>query len=180
MSCVFCVGRICQADTDHVDIIQQWGCQPIRIQNADPEICSQICGIQVSSVTIFLKRELCFSLRIRQELKSRSSESQADVWALTVFMCHSQQDAQEFLRFLLDGLHNEVNRVTVRPRGTVEDFDHLPWVIRVAHSLCLPALTHTNTAIFEKWALFSWGEDIFGSFTNVKIFIHFFIFYHSF
>uniref|UniRef100_A0A3B4A0T9 Ubiquitin carboxyl-terminal hydrolase 2 n=1 Tax=Periophthalmus magnuspinnatus TaxID=409849 RepID=A0A3B4A0T9_9GOBI len=36
-----------------------------------------------------------------------------------------QQDAQEFLRFLLDGLHNEVNRVTVRPRGTVEDFDHL-------------------------------------------------------
>lgn len=38
----------------------------------------------------------------------------------------SQQDAQEFLRFLLDGLHNEVNRVTVRPRGSVEDFDHLP------------------------------------------------------
>lgn len=46
--------------------------------------------------------------------------------ALTVLVYHSQQDAQEFLRFLLDGLHNEVNRVTVRPRGTVEDFDHLP------------------------------------------------------
>lgn len=41
---------------------------------------------------------------------------------------HSQQDAQEFLRFLLDGLHNEVNRVTVRPRGSTEDFDHLPLV----------------------------------------------------
>lgn len=37
----------------------------------------------------------------------------------------SQQDAQEFLRFLLDGLHNEVNRVTVRPKVSVEDFDHL-------------------------------------------------------
>ncbi|MGH0162530.1 UNVERIFIED_CONTAM: hypothetical protein FKN15_068658 [Acipenser sinensis] len=37
-----------------------------------------------------------------------------------------QQDAQEFLRFLLDGLHNEVNRVTVRPRAIMEDFDHLP------------------------------------------------------
>ncbi|XP_036931498.1 ubiquitin carboxyl-terminal hydrolase 2a isoform X2 [Acanthopagrus latus] len=42
------------------------------------------------------------------------------------FVGYNQQDAQEFLRFLLDGLHNEVNRVTVRPRGTVEDFDHLP------------------------------------------------------
>ncbi|XP_074535791.1 ubiquitin carboxyl-terminal hydrolase 2a isoform X2 [Halichoeres trimaculatus] len=42
------------------------------------------------------------------------------------FVRYSQQDAQEFLRFLLDGLHNEVNRVTVRPRGTMEDFDHLP------------------------------------------------------
>lgn len=40
--------------------------------------------------------------------------------------CCSQQDAQEFLRFLLDGLHNEVNRVTVRPRGHAEDLDHLP------------------------------------------------------
>ncbi|XP_077578343.1 ubiquitin carboxyl-terminal hydrolase 2a isoform X1 [Stigmatopora nigra] len=42
------------------------------------------------------------------------------------FVGYNQQDAQEFLRFLLDGLHNEVNRVTIRPRGTVEDFDHLP------------------------------------------------------
>lgn len=41
-----------------------------------------------------------------------------------VFLC-SQQDAQEFLRFLLDGLHNEVNRVTVRPKVSVEDFEHL-------------------------------------------------------
>ncbi|XP_017289639.1 ubiquitin carboxyl-terminal hydrolase 2a isoform X1 [Kryptolebias marmoratus] len=42
------------------------------------------------------------------------------------FVGYNQQDAQEFLRFLLDGLHNEVNRVTVRPRGIMEDFDHLP------------------------------------------------------
>lgn len=86
MSCVFCVGRICQADTDHVDIIQQWGCQPIRIQNTDPEICSQICGIQVSSVTIFLKRELCFSLRIRQEHKFRKSG-----WCLSSNCFHVSQ-----------------------------------------------------------------------------------------
>ncbi|XP_004712823.1 ubiquitin carboxyl-terminal hydrolase 2 isoform X1 [Echinops telfairi] len=42
------------------------------------------------------------------------------------FVGYNQQDAQEFLRFLLDGLHNEVNRVTVRPRATPENFDHLP------------------------------------------------------
>ncbi|CAJ0925544.1 unnamed protein product [Ranitomeya imitator] len=37
-----------------------------------------------------------------------------------------QQDAQEFLRFLLDGLHNEVNRITVRPKPCTQDLDHLP------------------------------------------------------
>ncbi|KAA8586564.1 hypothetical protein FQN60_000400 [Etheostoma spectabile] len=41
------------------------------------------------------------------------------------FVGCNQQDAQEFLRFLLDGLHNEVNRVTVRPKMSIEDFDHL-------------------------------------------------------
>ncbi|XP_072449604.1 ubiquitin carboxyl-terminal hydrolase 2-like isoform X1 [Chiloscyllium punctatum] len=42
------------------------------------------------------------------------------------FVGYNQQDAQEFLRFLLDGLHNEVNRVLVRSKAIVEDLDHLP------------------------------------------------------
>lgn len=42
------------------------------------------------------------------------------------FMGYNQQDAQEFLRFLLDGLHNEVNRVTARPKAAPENLDHLP------------------------------------------------------
>lgn len=37
----------------------------------------------------------------------------------------SQQDAQEFLRFLLDGLHNEVNRVSALPKRSGQDYDHL-------------------------------------------------------
>ncbi|XP_077360309.1 ubiquitin carboxyl-terminal hydrolase 2-like [Festucalex cinctus] len=37
----------------------------------------------------------------------------------------NQQDAQEFLRFLLDALHNEVNRATACPRAPAEDFDQL-------------------------------------------------------
>ncbi|KAK2504050.1 hypothetical protein MC885_002679 [Smutsia gigantea] len=42
------------------------------------------------------------------------------------FVGYNQQDAQEFLRFLLDGLHNEVNRVTVRPKSNPENLEHLP------------------------------------------------------
>ncbi|XP_043937058.1 ubiquitin carboxyl-terminal hydrolase 2 isoform X2 [Protopterus annectens] len=42
------------------------------------------------------------------------------------FVGYNQQDAQEFLRFLLDGLHNEVNRVTVRSKAVIEDLDYLP------------------------------------------------------
>lgn len=42
------------------------------------------------------------------------------------FVGYNQQDAQEFLRFLLDGLHNEVNRVIVRPKSYPENLDHLP------------------------------------------------------
>ncbi|XP_057677034.1 ubiquitin carboxyl-terminal hydrolase 2-like isoform X2 [Corythoichthys intestinalis] len=37
----------------------------------------------------------------------------------------NQQDAQEFLRFLLDALHMEVNKATTCPRPSVEDFDQL-------------------------------------------------------
>ncbi|NXK55186.1 UBP2 hydrolase, partial [Chauna torquata] len=42
------------------------------------------------------------------------------------FVGYNQQDAQEFLRFLLDGLHSEVNRVLVRPRASADTLDHLP------------------------------------------------------
>ncbi|XP_015669055.1 ubiquitin carboxyl-terminal hydrolase 2 isoform X2 [Protobothrops mucrosquamatus] len=42
------------------------------------------------------------------------------------FVGYNQQDAQEFLRFLLDGLHSEVNRVLVRPKGHSDNLDHLP------------------------------------------------------
>ena len=35
-----------------------------------------------------------------------------------------QQDAQEFLRYLLEGLHEDVNRVTSKPKPvTIEDDD---------------------------------------------------------
>lgn len=39
------------------------------------------------------------------------------------FMGYCQQDAQEFLRYLLEGLHEDVNRVTVKPKPNLSDVD---------------------------------------------------------
>ncbi|XP_045508624.1 uncharacterized protein LOC123704331 [Colias croceus] len=39
------------------------------------------------------------------------------------FMGYSQQDAQEFLRYLLEGLHEDVNRVTVKPKPILSEID---------------------------------------------------------
>lgn len=45
------------------------------------------------------------------------------------FIGYAQHDAQEFLRKLLEGLHEDVNRVTIRPRPITEDIDEmLEWV----------------------------------------------------
>lgn len=41
------------------------------------------------------------------------------------FMGYAQQDAQEFLRYLLEGLHEDVNRVAVKPQPIHADIpDH--------------------------------------------------------
>ena len=39
------------------------------------------------------------------------------------FSGYGQQDAQEFLRCLLDGMHNELNRVSKKPKYQVIDCD---------------------------------------------------------
>ncbi|CAK1592817.1 unnamed protein product [Parnassius mnemosyne] len=39
------------------------------------------------------------------------------------FIGYSQQDAQEFLRYLLEGLHEDVNRVTVKPKPILTEID---------------------------------------------------------
>ncbi|KAL4712184.1 hypothetical protein ACJJTC_011045 [Scirpophaga incertulas] len=39
------------------------------------------------------------------------------------FMGYSQQDAQEFLRYLLEGLHEDVNRVLVKPKPILTEID---------------------------------------------------------
>lgn len=47
------------------------------------------------------------------------------------FMGYSQQDAQEFLRYLLQGLHEDVNRVRRKEKPIIPNYDEedkLPWV----------------------------------------------------
>ncbi|PAA65164.1 hypothetical protein BOX15_Mlig031886g1 [Macrostomum lignano] len=41
------------------------------------------------------------------------------------FRGYSQQDAQEFLRYLLEGLHEDLNLVSVRPKLPPVDYEHL-------------------------------------------------------
>lgn len=38
-------------------------------------------------------------------------------------MGYAQQDAQEFLRYLLEGLHEDVNRVTEKPKPILTEID---------------------------------------------------------
>ncbi|CAG0918046.1 unnamed protein product [Notodromas monacha] len=42
------------------------------------------------------------------------------------FNCFQQQDSQELLAFLLDGLHEDLNRVHVKPYATLKDSDGRP------------------------------------------------------
>ncbi|TWW75172.1 ubiquitin carboxyl-terminal hydrolase 2 [Takifugu rubripes] len=61
---------------------------------------------------------------------SNEAISPSDVWKQIQqygpkFVGCNQQDAQEFLRFLLDGLHNDVNRASVLPKVSGHDNDHL-------------------------------------------------------
>ncbi|KAH7950871.1 hypothetical protein HPB52_003016 [Rhipicephalus sanguineus] len=37
--------------------------------------------------------------------------------------CDSQQDSQEFLHYLLQGLHEDINRITARPRHLTTEID---------------------------------------------------------
>uniref|UniRef100_A0A1B6LBV5 Ubiquitin carboxyl-terminal hydrolase n=1 Tax=Graphocephala atropunctata TaxID=36148 RepID=A0A1B6LBV5_9HEMI len=51
-----------------------------------------------------------------------SFKKEVDVYAPR-FHGYAQQDAQEFLRYLLEGLHDELNRATSQSRSLTEDID---------------------------------------------------------
>lgn len=99
--------RVCKADSEFVAVWEQRGRQSVRFLEADPATRSQICRLQVSPAPLANEKHLPTSVNV-----------------LMMFL-FSQQDAQEFLRFLLDGLHNDVNRASVLPKVSGHDNDHL-------------------------------------------------------
>ncbi|XP_073978115.1 ubiquitin specific protease 2 isoform X1 [Rhodnius prolixus] len=50
------------------------------------------------------------------------------------FMGYNQQDAQEFLRYLLEGLHDDINRVQIKPKNLPEIDDHLSDSVKSSES----------------------------------------------
>uniref|UniRef100_A0A3Q3GHN0 Ubiquitin carboxyl-terminal hydrolase n=1 Tax=Kryptolebias marmoratus TaxID=37003 RepID=A0A3Q3GHN0_KRYMA len=83
------------------------------------------CGSDMALMEEFAKLTQSLWTSVNNEAISPSDfRSQIQRFAPKFVGC-SQQDAQEFLRFLLDGLHNEVNRVALRPKPSVEDLDRL-------------------------------------------------------
>lgn len=99
--------RVCKADSEFVAVWEQRGRRSVRFLEADPAIRPQICRLQVSPAPPANEKRLATSANV-----------------LMTFL-FSQQDAQEFLRFLLDGLHNDVNRASVLPKVSGHNNDHL-------------------------------------------------------
>lgn len=65
------------------------------------------------------------------------------------FMGYAQQDAQEFLRYLLEGLHEDVNRVTKKPKPvTIKDEDFLQDKDK-GHEYWRVYLTYDNSHIVD-------------------------------
>ena len=60
-----------------------------------------------------------------------SFKRQIEKWA-PQFAGYRQQDSQEFLRFMLDGLAEDLNRISEKPKWAIKDDDveKLSWVIR--------------------------------------------------
>uniref|UniRef100_W5M0S7 Ubiquitin carboxyl-terminal hydrolase 2 n=1 Tax=Lepisosteus oculatus TaxID=7918 RepID=W5M0S7_LEPOC len=145
-------GSICQVNLQNSKSAQ--GLVGLRNLGNTVSMRVILLGLYTMATTCFSK-QLCFHNSHRRDLNNNSRTNTAlmeefakliqTLWTSTSseavspsefktqiqkyaprFVGYNQQDAQEFLRFLLDGLHNEVNRVTVRPRATMEDLDHLP------------------------------------------------------
>lgn len=99
---------------------------------------------------------ISFFLAFAQVLKELWSDDSIDRVVNTVslksqiqrfaprFMGYAQQDAQEFLRYLLEGLHEDVNRVTEKPKPILTEIDEK---LRLVHFFSVFFSKHRNLII---------------------------------
>lgn len=68
------------------------------------------------------------------------------------FMGYAQQDAQEFLRYLLEGLHEDVNRVTEKPRPILTEIDEKLRLVAIFLAVALNCVVWVKvTSVFRGW-----------------------------
>ncbi|NWT20038.1 UBP2 hydrolase, partial [Vireo altiloquus] len=146
-----CASQPCERSDDHCDVFP---CSSPRRPHPVPARCFMNSILQCLSNTKELRdyclqnqylRDLNNNSRMRTALMTEFAKLIQLLWTSSPnesvspsefktqiqryaprFVGYNQQDAQEFLRFLLDGLHSEVNRVLVRPRASTDTLDHLP------------------------------------------------------
>ena len=69
-----------------------------------------------------------------------------------LFVSNEQQDAQEFLLFLLDGLHEDLNRVRIRPKFSVQENDNSESIS--ADKAWKDHLSNNNSIIIDLFQVF--------------------------
>ncbi|XP_049838752.1 ubiquitin carboxyl-terminal hydrolase 21-like isoform X2 [Schistocerca gregaria] len=89
-----------------------------------PDINTTVSGMKGALIKAFTTviQELWHSDSNGTVVNTTALKSQIQRFAPR-FMGYSQQDAQEFLRYLLEGLHEDVNRVTVKPKPILTEID---------------------------------------------------------
>lgn len=88
------------------------------------------------------------------------------------FMGYNQQDAQEFLRYLLEGMHEDVNRVTVKLKPIEEDIPDSLRCVMIHFKVCFGLIRIIFTVMRKKpWSLgnVTSGETIRRSWTCLLV-----------
>ncbi|KAJ8917365.1 hypothetical protein NQ315_002389 [Exocentrus adspersus] len=102
----------------------RWLLEYLRKDAYMRDINTTISGMKGALIKAFAEviKELWSEDSLDRVVNTVSLKSQIQRFAPR-FMGYAQQDAQEFLRYLLEGLHEDVNRVTEKPKPILTEID---------------------------------------------------------